>query len=421
MRHPAREGTLAPLTTAHGSQVDVVIVGAGPAGLAAACELQRRGLRIRMIDGADQVGEPWRRRHDALRLNTHRWCSSLPGLRIPSSAGAYPSRDAFVEYLERYERFLGVAIDWGVRVTAIDRDPVSQDGWVVQTSRGTMHARDVVLATGPDRVPRMPAWPGAAEFRGVLMHAGAFGRPTDYDGKRVLIVGGGNSGVDIANCLARGESRGLWMSVRSGSTVVPRRLYGVPLQLLAVALRRSPRWYQDATTTLTSRLSFGKLDAYDLPLPSKGPFTRFVEDGVATAIDDGCVAALRGGRLRIVPEIACFDGAEVRFVDGTALAPDVVIAATGYRTGLEPLVGRFGVLDALGRPRVVGGPSSAAGLWFVGQRSNFHGNLHARGIEARGLARGVVRRRQASAGTKRAWWRRVRPARRGMGAPEATY
>ena len=415
MRYPEREEALASSTAVRVPDTDVVIVGAGPAGLAAAFELRRRGLRIRVIDGAARVGEPWRRRHDALRLNTHRWCSSLPGLRIPRSAGAFPSRDAFVRYLEQYERFLAVPIDWGVRVSAINRSATGRGGWVVETSTGSLCARDIVSATGPDRVPSTPAWPGAAEFRGTLLHAGAFGRPADYGGKRVLIVGGGNSGVDIANCLAHRDLRGLWMSVRRGATVVPRRLYGVPLQLLAVALRRSPRWYQDATTTLMSRLSFGKLDAYNLPLPSKGPFTRFIEDGVATAIDGGCVAALRSGRLRVVPEIVCFDGEEVRLADGTAIKPDVVIAATGYRTGLEPLVGHLDVLDTLGRPRVVGGPSGAPGLWFVGQRSNFHGNLYARGLEARTLARGVVRRRQ------RAWWRRARWASRAIRAPEPTY
>lgn len=394
MRHPTRETMLAPRGAVQVSDADVVIVGAGPAGLAAAYELRRRGLTVRLIDGGARVGEPWRRRHDALRLNTHRWCSSLPGLRIARSAGAYPSRDAFVEYLEQYERFLSLPIAWGVQVTGITRVADEGGGWTVETSAGPMRARDVVLATGPDRVPVTPAWPGASTFRGELRHAAAFGRPADYDGQRVLIVGAGNSGVDIANCLATSDARTLWMSVRSGTTVVPRRLYGVPMQPLAVALRRSPRWYQDATTTFMSRLSFGRLDAYKLPLPSKGPFTRFVEDGVATAIDDGCVAALRTGRLQVVPEIACFDGAQVRFVDGSAIEPDVVIAATGYRTGLEPLVGRFGVLDTLGRPRVVGGPSGASGLWFVGQRSNFHGNLYARRVEARALARGIVRRRR---------------------------
>jgi len=372
-----------------------IVIGAGPAGLAAAHELGRRGIEPRILDAGARVGEPWRRRHDALRLNTHRITSGLPGLRIPRSAGAYPSRDAFVAYLEAYERFLGIDVEYGVRVERIDASAGGR--WAVVTAGGESPAADVVVATGPDSVPFTPSWPGMHDFTGELLHASQFRRPGDYDGRTVLIVGGGNSAVDLGNALTRSRPAGVFVSVRNAATIVPKCLAGVPLQPIAVLSRAMPRWYQDGATRVLGRIAFGDLGRVGLAEPPKGPLTRFLQDGVAPAIDDGFVAALEGGRFRIVAEIARFERESVLLADGERLRPDVVICATGYRTGLEPLVGHLGVLDRRGRPRFVGGEGSPAcpGLWFVGQRSNFHGNLHARTLEARALAKALVARRKA--------------------------
>jgi cation diffusion facilitator CzcD-associated flavoprotein CzcO len=379
---------------------DVIIVGAGPAGLACAWELRRRGLPVRVLDGAPRVGEPWRGRHEALRLNTHRRFSALPGQRLPKTSGAFPSRDEYVAYLERYERHLGVVIEWGIRAERLERDPA---GWRLDTSKGEIRARDVVLATGPDRVQVMPAWPGAGGFPGELIHAARFRRADDYAGRRVLVVGAGNSGIDVASCLSRAPLKELWVSSRSGAVVVPRTLWGLPVQPLAVLARPTPRGYQDRSTARLSRLAFGDLRPFGIATPAKGALTRFLEDGVAVATDDGFVAALRAGRAEVVAEIQRFEGPAVRLADGRVLHPDAVICATGYRPGLEPLVGHLGVLDARGRPRFVGGEGSPdhPGLWFSGQRPSFHGNLHARGLEARALGRSILRARQVRLGSAR--------------------
>jgi cation diffusion facilitator CzcD-associated flavoprotein CzcO len=387
----------------------ILIVGAGPAGLAATHELCRRGFRPRVIDGARRVAEPWRGRHEALKLNTHRACSSLPGLRLPRRLGAFPRRDDYVAYLEAYERTLPVTVEWAVRVGRLD--PIG-GGWCVETSKGPLHARHVVLATGPDREPIIPAWPGRDRFAGELIHAGRFRRGDDYAGQRVLIVGGGNSGVDVASCLAPVATRDVWISVRSGPVILPRRLFGIPLQPLAILMRHAPRWYQDASAAMLSRLAFGDLGRHGMPAPRMGALTRFLRDGVSPAIDDGFVAALQAGRIQVVPDVEAFEQDVVRLVDGRTLRPDAVICATGYRRGLEPMVGHLGVLDDVGRPDRVGGAASPErpGLWFVGQRSNFEGYLYARGREARGVARAIrhaERRRQRRA---RAWSTPEHPA-----------
>lgn len=370
---------------------EVLVLGAGPAGLAVAHELRRRQIQVRVLDGATKVAEPWRARHEALVLNTHRRFSGLPGMRIPRSVGAYPTRDEFVRYLEAYAGQLDVPFEWEVCVERVDS---IGRFWRVETNKGACLARHVVVATGPDRIPHTPKWPGMDLFPGRFLHASQFRRAEDHQHRRVLVIGGGTSGFDIASALTKIPTRELWLSVRGGPVVIPRRLAGIPLQATAIALRRTPRWYQDLSTAHVSRLAFGDLKRHGLPDPTEGAYTRFLREGVAPSFDDGFVAALDEGLGEVVPEVEAFGDVGVRLTNGRILTPDVVICATGYRTGLDTMVGHLGVLDDDGRPKVVGAPGDAPGLWFAGQRSNFHGNLHARGREARQIAKAIRKERR---------------------------
>jgi len=384
----------------------VAVVGAGPAGLAVAWHLARRRVPVRVLDGAARVAEPWRRRHDHLVLNTHRWLSALPGLRLPRSAGAYPHRDAYVAYLEHYEALLqrrfGLEIEWGARIEAVrpaekgDGNDPGAAGWHLWLAgRETpLTARHVVLATGPEHEPALPDWPGRDDWKGELLHAAHFRSAARYRGRSVLIVGGGTSAVDLAGVLDRAGAAPLRMSVRRGATLVPRRLAGIPTQWLAALARRTPVAWQDRSTAWLSRLAFGDLTRLGYPAPPCGAHSRMLADGAGPAIGDGFVAALRAGRVTCVPEIESFERDALRLVDGSLLRPDAVVCATGYRTGLARLLGPLAerVLDEHERPRRVAGPiAGAPGLWFAGGCSSSHGNLWARGREGAGIAQGITR------------------------------
>ncbi len=294
-----------------------------------------------------------------------------------------------MSYLEAYERNLGVEVGYGTDVSSIAPEG---DRWRVRTSRGELTARDVVVATGPDRVPVRPHWPGEDGFCGRVVHASQVRELDRFAGARVLIVGGGNSGVDLASALSRVGAQQLWVSVRRGVTVVPRRLVGVPVHPLAVATRGLSVRYQDTATKMLSRTAFGDLRELGYPRPPSGAKTLFLERGISPATDDGFVDALRRGQAEVVAEVAAFAPTHVGLLDGRTLVPDIVVCATGYRTGLEPIVGHLGVLDALGRPTHIA-TDVAPGLWFAGQRPPFHGNLYARGPEARRIVRALTRRR----------------------------
>jgi glycine/D-amino acid oxidase-like deaminating enzyme len=373
---------------AHWVDERVVVIGAGPAGLAAAWAIGRAGVDPLVVERAGAVAASWRGRHDQLRLNTHRMFSHQPGARIPRRCGPFPGRDDYVTYLERYAA--GMRIRFGTAVRRIDR---TGRGWELDLGGASISTAQVVVATGPDAEPVLPRWPGMASFPGVLIHAGQFRSTAQMAGRDVLVVGPGNSGVDLLNHLVRSDAGTLWLSARSGMNIAPLRLAGIPMHPVAVAGRRLPRRAQDASLRAVQRLAFGDLARYGYPRADLGAFTRLAADGVTVAVDDGFVRALKAGRVTMKPAVHRFEGPSVFFADGTACAPDVVVCATGYRPALSPLAGHLVALDEHGMPPFTGPvPAlSCPGLWFFGLDRSIYGNMHIHRRQARQLARLIAR------------------------------
>ncbi|MDX1572169.1 MAG: NAD(P)/FAD-dependent oxidoreductase [Xanthomonadales bacterium] len=368
----------------------VLIIGAGPAGLAAAYELSHRGIRPRIVDQADRVASSWRSRHEQLHLNTHRRVSHQPGMKIPRKFGTFPARDDYVSYLEDYATFLGLPIEFGIRAVRIDGS--GNHFWKVETDAGRITAQHVIVATGSDQVPYIPEWPGRNEFSGELIHAAQFRHAKYYVGKRVLLVGAGNSGVDIGNHLADVDIAPSWVSIRNGPNIAPQYALGLPAQLIVARLRWLPVRLQDFNIAFVSRLALGDLSRLGIPAAPKGAVTRQREDGITLSVDNGFVAALKAKRFEVVKEIDSFGKEFVHLKDGTTIKPDAVICATGYRFGLEKLVGHLGVLDKRGWPRFVAARGSPRhpGLWFLGHNSSLYGNMNIRRQEARRLAKKIA-------------------------------
>jgi len=370
---------------------DVIIVGAGSSGLTAGYYLQKQGLRILILEGQSQVAVPWHSRHPQLRLNTHRILSHLPGGRLPWHLGPFVSRDDFIAHLQAYARWLsslpGVELRYGVEVEAILQQ---EEHWQLHTSSGELTAEYVVVATGPERQPFVPNWPSQQLFCGKIRHAAHFGDVEQYRGMKVLIVGGGNSGIDIANHLLKaGLCRELWIAMRHGTHLLPTWFLGIPVQLTTPLLRRLPLSWQDALGSWMAHTSFGDLSPWQLHTPAKGSMTRLWQDGVVPAFDDGFVAGLKNGRIRVLTEVARFETDGVVLTGGERVQPDVVICATGYRTGLETLVGHLGVLSRNGIP-IINAPAPALpGLWLFGMTPHIEGHLVARRREARRLAKQI--------------------------------
>jgi cation diffusion facilitator CzcD-associated flavoprotein CzcO len=375
------------------SEHEAVVVGAGPGGLAVGAELRRAGVPAVLVERADSVASSWRGRYDRLRLNTSRWTSKLPRARYDRGTPLFPSRDEVVAYFEDYAARNELDIRLGTEVRRIDR---VEDRLAVRTSSGDLTARHVVVATGHEHTPVIPAWPGAERFGGTVLHAAEYRNPEPFRGRDVLVVGPGCSGVEIAYDLAGGGAARVRLAVRTPPTFLLRAQGGLPGDIPAMALLKLPTRMADAQARFVSRMSVGNLTDHGLPAPEVGAMTRLKREGKApTIVDKEMIDAIRDGRIEVVAGLAAFSEAGVELVDGSRVEPDVVIAATGYSTGLEPMVGHLGVLDDRGVPRVVGGHEAAPGVRFVGYVPR-PGQIGAMGAEARRAARGIARARVAA-------------------------
>lgn len=365
-----------------------VIVGAGAGGLAVAAELRRRGLEFTVLEQAESIGASWRGRYDSLHLHTARWLSGLPGMRIPRRFGRWVRRDDLVSYLERYADLLGIAPRFGVSVSRVEQ---AADSWRVETSEGTYAADTVVLATGVSHAPAIPAWPGLDTFAGSFRHSAAYRGPSSYVGRRVLVVGAGNSAAEIATELSM-VATDVRLSVRTPPNIVRRDIHGLPSQVFGIALRRCPESLLNALTGGMRRLSVPDLSDYGLPAPPGDGFTQYLRSQTVPILDHGFVAAVKAGRIAVVPEIARIDGAAVELIDSSVLRPDAIVAATGFRPDLQGLVGHLGVLDESGRPLIRGVQtmSSAPGLYLVGLTPVLSGLLREIGLEARAVGRDIA-------------------------------
>jgi putative flavoprotein involved in K+ transport len=185
----------------------------------------------------------------------------------------------------------------------------------------------------------------------------------------VLVVGTGNSGADIAVELAGGGARQVWVSMRHPPHIIPRQALGVPAQLAGVALRHAPAAAADPLVRLARRALVGDLRSLGLPAPSEGLLAHHRRTGAVPLLEAGFVEALRRGLFRLVPAVTSFEETRVRLADGSAVTPDPVVAATGFTTGLRPLVGHLDVLDSRGRPLVHGGRTHPSARPASGSRA----------------------------------------------------
>lgn len=366
----------------------ITVIGAGACGLAAAAELKRVGEDVVVLERGE-VGAVWANRYDRLHLHTVRWLSGLPGYRIPRRFGKWPARERVAEYLRLYATFHELDVRPGVEVQRIDR---GADGWVVDTAGGPLSADRVVIATGLSSVPSIPDWPGAAEID--IVHSFAYRNAAPYRGRRVLVVGTGNSGAEIAVDLAEGGAGEVLLSVRTPPGIVRRDTLGVPSQLFGIASSHLPRGVADGIAAGIRRVAIPDLAPLGLPAPER-PYSAFLERRVIPIVDVGLAQAVKEGRIRVVGAVESFEHGAANLAGGSRVEVDAVVAATGFRTGLEPLVGHLGVLDDRGRPLVrdVEEPAGAPGLHFLGYEVTLGGTLRRAGIEATQLARVVAETR----------------------------
>jgi cation diffusion facilitator CzcD-associated flavoprotein CzcO len=357
---------------------NTVVIGAGPAGLATSRELTRAGTDHVVCERGTDVAHTWSRLYDSLVLHTGKHLSSLPGLSMPRGTPLFPSRAEFVRYLQGYAARFQLPVRTNTEVVAVER---SQDGWRVRTASGeTVDAHALVVATGIVSNPHVPEIAGARGFRGRILHSVEYRDPQPFVGRRVLLVGAGNSAGEIGAELAAAGAH-VTIAVRSGRRAVPRQILGVPIQYVAVVLGRVPRPVQRKITAILSRASEKIRGRSGLPAPveSNCPDVPLIGFHLTDAIRSGTIA-LRGGVHELTETGA-------KFAAGTEQPFDDVIFATGYRAALAPL-GSLIRRDECGFARRVDRVASAdqPDLYFVGHNYDVRGALLNISRDARTVA-----------------------------------
>jgi putative flavoprotein involved in K+ transport len=368
----------------------VVVVGGGAAGLSAAAALSRRRIDTVVLEQDSQIGGTWARRYDRLHLHTLRRFSGLAHYPIPSHYPRYLSRDDVVAYLNEYARHFQLRVVTGVSVRAIrPTNPAPGGGWTVDIDGGeSWRGRVAVVATGQYRQPIVPPWPGLDTFAGRFTHSVGYTNGAPYVGLRVLVVGAGNSGAEIATDLADCGAAYVAISVRTPPPIVPRDPFGMPVQQTSILLSALPTALADRLGHATARLALGDLTRYGMPNAVFDPYAK----RRVPLIDVGFVDALKRGRVTVKAAVERLTTGGAVFADGTTESVDAIVAATGFATGLRSIIDGAGVLNDAGEPLdAAGEPTAQPGLYFVGFAHSLRGHLFETNRASRRLARNVAR------------------------------
>jgi putative flavoprotein involved in K+ transport len=345
-----------------GSLPPVIVVGGGQSGLATARALYELRMPALVLEAGDRPTGSWPRYYDSLRAFSPAGFNSMPGMPFPGDPDHYPRRDEVADYLERYAARLDVEIRTNTRVETVREDG---RGFLVLTEDGrALPASGVVAASGSFSNPYRPRFPGEDTFSGELSHVADYRNPDPYVGRRVVIVGAGDSAAQVANELATVAT--VTIAARHRLRFIPQRVDG----------RDVHHWLRET--------GFDTLPSVWLDKITRGSV---VTDSV------GFERTLAEGRVDQRPMFVGLDGGRVVWREGQLEPVDAVILATGYRPSL-PYLRELGALDELGAPMHVGGISSThLGLVFVGleyQRSYASNTLRGVSDDARAVVAPLV-------------------------------
>ncbi|KAK9281532.1 hypothetical protein L1049_004435 [Liquidambar formosana] len=353
-----------------------VIVGAGPSGLAVGACLKKQGVPFVVLEKAECIASLWQRRtYDRLKLHLPKQFCQLPNLPFPAEFPEYPTKKQFIQYLESYANHFEINPQFNECVQSAKYDETC-GLWRVKTVSTSGSTRSeveyicrwLVVATGENAECVVPDINGLSSFSGKVMHVCEYKSGETFQGKKVLVVGCGNSGMEVSLDLCNHNAMPS-MVVRSSVHVLPREIYGKSTFELGVLLMKwLPLWLVDKLLLIFAWLILGNVEKYGLKRPSMGPLELKNCKGKTPVLDIGALQKIKSGEIKVVPGIKRFSAASVELVNGEKLDIDSVIMATGYRSNVPYWLQESEFFSKNGFPKAPSPDAwkGKAGLYAVG-------------------------------------------------------
>jgi thioredoxin reductase len=346
------------------SNIETLIIGAGPAGMALAGRMKKLNLPFVLIEKSDRVAMAWHQHYERLCLHTVKEHSNLPHIELPDEYPVYPTRLQMIDYWNSYIETMGIQPIYNQEVKSIKNE---NGGWKTETETDVFISQKVVVATGYNRSPYLPHWEGQDDFKGQFLHSRQYKNADAFAGKQVLIIGMGNTGAELAIDLVE---KGAFptIAVRSPVNFLKRDIKGRPTQRTAIMLGKLPNWLYDFIAKQLQKLVVGDLTPYGLPPSPYAPSQQLREFGKVPIIDIGTIDLIKQGKVKIASDIQHFNEDSVTFKNGETKEFDAVIACTGYRPQVQDFVENADlILDKRGYPKSLWFEEKALkGLYFCG-------------------------------------------------------
>lgn len=312
-------------------KTNTVIVGASAAGLACAAHLSKRNIDYKIFEKHEYVAHAWRNHYDRLHLHTNKSSSELPFAKFPKTTPKYPSKNQVVKYLENYCTTMGIEPAFNTTVNKIFRKEAS---WITNTDKGSIESKNLIICTGNTNIPKSISKPGLETFPGKKIHSSKYRNGKELKGKRVLVVGFGNSACEIAICL---HEHGAFpaLSVRSEVNVIPRDIFGIPSLQIGIYQSKFSAKFADILNAPIIKLMVGDIEKYGLKKSKLGPTQQIVKLGRIPLLDIGTMDLVKKGDIKVFGDITKIEKEQVSFEKDLVEEFDAIIMAVGYETGIK--------------------------------------------------------------------------------------
>lgn len=344
--------------------IENLIIGAGPSGLSVAGRLRKLGIPFEILEKSDTVGIAWRNHYDRLHLHTDKKYSALPHLPFPADYPTFVSKNQYIAYIDSYCEHFTIKPIFGQEVISVKKNGKH---WLVTTQDNTYEAKNVLVATGYNRVPKAPTLKGQAQFKGEILHSEKYKNGKPYKGKSVLVVGYGNSGAEIALDLYESGAK-TFVSIRNPVNIVKREFMGRSTQSMAIFFIRFGNTFYDFIARQFKKMLLKAVEGTNIPISPLAPSEQLRTKGKVSVIDVGTLAQIKAGNIKVMPDIESLSEHEVLFKDGQQLKIDVILMATGYHARLDEIIENVApLLNERAYPKAMWFDEEPyKGLYFVG-------------------------------------------------------